>query len=481
MKITLVQRQLIAVISLLFALFLIHVIIFSLSSLKLTVSPEVYLNHIAIALGGFLFTILGGWVAFEIPGSLVFILLASGMVLLSGNITRSSVFIWFIVEYAGLAYLLYRINEYYQNQVSGLAVDREKFQNEKNDLAVSHTLKGEGISIFFEKYSTYYHLRKMAEELSITLSVADVCQKVVGRTAEFIPRGDMILIAIATEQSHELSMVACKAIQGGEQSLNKQGDPFDEWVVRSHKRLIVNDTQGDFRFDIKETSKQPGLRSLVIVPLLYQGRVMGILRIHSSKPNEFSNDDLRLLDAIGTLASSAISNARLYEKTEDLAIRDSLTGLYVRRFFYERLKQEHRRALLTKRPLSLLMCDLDHFKACNDRFGHGAGDLVLTRLAELMRESLENAIIARYGGEEFAILLPETSKQDAMMEAEKLRQRVENDPFSIRREKIKMTVSIGVSTIPEDTLDQQHFLELADKALYQAKRTGRNKVCLSEV
>ena len=220
---------------------------------------------------------------------------------------------------------------------------------------------------------------------------------------------------------------------------------------------------------------------MIIAPLIHERKVIGTLRIHSSKAEVFTNDDLRLLDTIAVVASSAISNAMLFEQTEQLAIKDSLTGLYVRRYFFDRLKDEHRRALLTHRPLSVLMCDLDHFKECNDRFGHAAGDLMLIQFSQILKQSVAHGIVARYGGEEFSVLLPETSKKDAAELADQVRLAVEKNPFMIRRERIAMTVSIGVANLPDDTLDLESLIQKADQALYQAKRMGRNRVCSSEI
>ena len=257
----------------------------------------------------------------------------------------------------------------------------------------------------------------------------------------------------------------------------KEGDLFDFWVIRNRKRLLITDTQKDFRFDAGQMSLQGDMvRCLISAPLLHEGRVLGTLRLHSEKPETFTADDLRLLDAIATLASAALSNAMLFEKTQELAIRDSLTGLYVQRYFFDRFREEHKRALLRSYPLSLLMCDLDHFKAANDRWGHGAGDLMLFRFAEILREKVEDGIVARYGGEEFAVLLPDLSKEKAASLAEAIRKAMESFPFAIRREKVQMTVSIGVASIPADTLDEQELLRKADEALYQAKREGRNRV-----
>ena len=479
-----IQRTIGLAFSLLLTFLLTYQIVFCLSALKTTASPEIYLIRIALALAGFCFPITSAWMSFQFLGGIIFSLYAAMLVLFAGVVLASPIFVWFMLLYIGLGYLLFRLDQDYENRIAAHSVDMEQFQNEKNDLEVAYKVKGEGISILFEKYSTYYNLRKLAEELATTLAVSELSRIIVERCYNFIPRGDVSLIALANTEGQALSLVAYKQMRSYPSSkiystTFKGGDLFDFWIVKNRRRLIVNDTQQDFRFDIKETAQLELIRSLVAAPLLYEGRIMGTLRINASKPNVFTNDDLRLLDTIAALASSALSNAMLYEQTEELAIRDSLTGLYVRRYFYDRLKEEHRRALLTQRPLSLLMCDLDHFKASNDRYGHAAGDLMLTAFAETLRQHCEHAIVARYGGEEFSVLLPETSREDAFEIADRIRKAVEANPFLLRREKIAMTVSIGVANLPQDTLDLEELVRKADQALYQAKREGRNKVCLS--
>ena len=304
---------------------------------------------------------------------------------------------------------------------------------------------------------------------------------VVNRTYDFVGRGDFVMISLAVAGGTRLSVAGLKwfSRQEAKPTVHHEGDLFDFWVIKNQRRLIVADIQQDFRFDIKEASRIPDVRSIVIAPLVHERRIIGTLRIQSAVRDGFSNDDLRLLDTIAVLASSALSNAMLFEQTEDLAIRDSLTGLYVRRYFFDRLKEEHRRVLLTQRPLSLLMCDLDHFKDCNDRHGHAAGDLMLLEFANILRRTCEGGIVARYGGEEFSILLPETPKADAAALAEKIRSGVEQTPFIVRRQRINMTVSIGVSNFPGDTLDFEMLVQRADEALYKAKKQGRNRVCLA--
>jgi diguanylate cyclase (GGDEF)-like protein len=475
------RRQISFVSALFFAFVITYRAVLCLAALKSTIVPEYYLNQIAILLAAFFFPILGGWIALRVVGGLVFAGFGAVVVLFVQTVTHSSVYMWFVFEYAMLCYILYRMESIYENQIAAFDVDREKSQNLMNDLNVSYKLKGEGISVLFEKYSTYYNLRKLAEKLATTISVSELLQMVVDCSLDFVPVGDISLITLAQQEEGGLAVAAMRRAVKPSGIRYKvedhQGDVFDYWVIKNRRRLIVTDTHQDFRFDVLEAQKILGLRSLVCAPIVNEGRVMGTLRVNSSKTKIFTNDHLRLLDTIALLASSALSNAMLFEETERLAIRDSLTGLYVRRYFFERLKEEHRRALMTNRPISLLMCDLDHFKNCNDRYGHGAGDLILVRFAEILTQSAENSIVCRYGGEEFSVLMPEISKEDAQTIAAKICMAVEREQFMIRRERIRMTVSIGVANFPKDTLDLETLIHKADQALYQAKRSGRNQVC----
>src|SRR3989338_584826 len=473
------RRQIIFGFSVFAACLLAVQILFSLSALKGTIEPERELSHIALALGAFLFPLLGTWYSFGFPGGILLAFIASIMVFFAIGVSSTSLLGWLILEYAAFCFVLLSLDQIYENQAATSGVDREHSQNEKNDLEVAHKSKGEGISILFEKYSTYYNLRKLAEELAGSLSVSELAGMVVNRVYDFVGRGDSIMISLAHAGGTSLSMAGFKWIsrQQPKPIFQYEGDIFDFWVIKNQRRLIINDIQQDFRFDVKETARLENVRSVIIAPLVHERRIIGTLRIQSGTREAFSNDDLRLLDHIAVLASSALSNATLFEQTEELAIRDSMTNLYVRRYFFERLKEEHRRVLLTQRPLSLLMCDLDHFKDCNDLHGHAAGDLMLLEFANILRHVCEGAIVARYGGEEFSILLPETPKKDAAALAEKIRAAVEQTPFMVRRQRINMTVSIGVSNFPQDTLDFEALVEQADQALYQAKKQGRNRVC----
>lgn len=167
------------------------------------------------------------------------------------------------------------------------------------------------------------------------------------------------------------------------------------------------------------------------------------------------------------------ANARL----ERLAVTDGLTGLFNHRRFHEVLQAELLRAVRHKRPMGVLMVDVDFFKKVNDSLGHPAGDELLRRLAEVLARDLRQTdLIARYGGEEFAVVLPETTKAEAMQVAERMRSAVEAKLNGTDQWKQKITVSIGIATFPEDGTSGEGLLEAADQAMYLAKRSGRNRV-----
>ncbi len=157
---------------------------------------------------------------------------------------------------------------------------------------------------------------------------------------------------------------------------------------------------------------------------------------------------------------------------------DSLTGIGTRRYFLERFSEEIHRSMRHKLNLSFLILDLDYFKQTNDRFGHLVGDVVLREVAVILKSNLrEIDVIGRYGGEEFTIVLTGIDREGAFRVAGRIRENIEAAVFRAYDEVITTTVSIGISVFPEDGLDAETLIETADKALYKAKETGRNRVC----
>jgi diguanylate cyclase (GGDEF)-like protein len=251
-----------------------------------------------------------------------------------------------------------------------------------------------------------------------------------------------------------------------------------------------------------QTAAGPGRR--LVLPLATKAAVQGWMDITSPDARSFDSDEVELLQILANQAAAALDNTRLYAELARQAITDGLTGLYNHRFFYERLRDEVLRAQRYGLPLSVLMFDLDDFKLYNDNYGHPAGDGVLRRVAQIMRTQLRGGvdIAARYGGEEFAVILPHTDPGGAesvgrrlsdqmrtaepdlatvggaVVAGERVRHFVEVEEFPGRApdERVHVTVSVGIASMPDHAGDAEHLVQAADKALYLAKSHGKNRV-----
>lgn len=218
--------------------------------------------------------------------------------------------------------------------------------------------------------------------------------------------------------------------------------------------------------------------SLLIIPIFTLRKLLGALLVER-KGRKWREEDIESLLFLARYTSIALENAELYQRLENLAIVDELTGVYNRRYFEDSLDREIKRALRYSHPLSLLMADIDFFKIYNDRNGHLAGDKVLQQVARVFKLNLrETDIISRYGGEEFTIILTETPKKEALTKAEEIRGKVEKEIFPGERSQPQgsLTLSIGVASFPEDAKNKEELVKKADQALYKAKQEGRNRV-----
>jgi len=188
-------------------------------------------------------------------------------------------------------------------------------------------------------------------------------------------------------------------------------------------------------------------------------------------------DFLKIGSAIFKFLSGTGVEASYYEEIYRMTIIDGLTGAHNKRYFLEFLERETARCARYRRPLSLLMFDIDHFKQINDTHGHLTGDYVLKELARrLLGRIRREELLARYGGEEFAAVLPETDHQGAMIFAEQIRRLVCDDVFEYEGDRFAVTISVGVATIEGQDMEPMAFIKMADENLYKAKREGRNRV-----
>lgn len=217
-------------------------------------------------------------------------------------------------------------------------------------------------------------------------------------------------------------------------------------------------------------------RPVAVVPLIYHERMMGVLMVSSDDPQRLWQDnEIMLMRTVADQVAVAVNHARLFQQMQHQALTDGLTGCFNRRFFEIQLERDLHLATRMRQPVSLILLDIDHFKRVNDEYGHDAGDVALRLLAGALREEVRGVdTAARYGGEEFAIILPQAGEEGALVVAERLRSRIEQTEVP---EVGSITASIGVATFPQHANSRDLLVTTADRALYQAKRTGRNRVC----
>jgi diguanylate cyclase (GGDEF)-like protein len=220
----------------------------------------------------------------------------------------------------------------------------------------------------------------------------------------------------------------------------------------------------------------PTTGSLLSLPVVHQGRLLGVLNLQRTGTAAFAAEEVELLAAVADQAAMAVQNARLHAETVALSITDALTGLANRRHLFRELEQEVARSARFRTQVSLVMMDLDHFKEHNDAAGHLAGDAVLRQVADVLRGQVRRVdVVARYGGEEFCLILPQVTKADALEVAEKLRRSIAEQSFG-NTPPGGVTISAGVAHLPTDASTLEGLLEAADAALYASKRRGRNRI-----
>jgi diguanylate cyclase (GGDEF)-like protein len=215
-------------------------------------------------------------------------------------------------------------------------------------------------------------------------------------------------------------------------------------------------------------------QSEICVPLIFLGEKLGVLALDASRKDAFDIEDRQPLESVADICAAAIQNANNFNRMKQLAYVDGLTGIHNRRFFEMRIVEELERAVRFQGRLSMIMVDIDNFKKLNDEFGHLLGDEILRSVASILKQQLRRMdMVCRYGGDEFAILVPETTGENAIRVAEKLRRHVETHPFpGVPR---PVTISCGVAAYPTHGPSRDDVVAAADGALYSAKQAGRNR------
>ncbi len=247
-------------------------------------------------------------------------------------------------------------------------------------------------------------------------------------------------------------------------------------IINMGEPVRVNDLSS--RTDYEPLLKSA--RSVMLVPMETHGKTTGLLSAESPRASAFVDQDEQFLAVLARSAAMALENSILHRKTEELTIIDDLTGVYNYRYFAAKINEEKRRAVRYDQPLALIMIDIDWFKRFNDNYGHEVGNQVLIGLSEVIRRCVRDVdILCRYGGEEFIIILPQTVEREAMRIAERIRAEVEAAQFGGGGgiPPLKLTVSVGITSFPENRRAEDEIINAVDQALYRAKGSGKNTVC----
>ncbi len=319
-------------------------------------------------------------------------------------------------------------------------------------------------------YETSRVLGETHDEKEITDKVLDIADKILGF--------EMCSIQLLSSTGESLRERA--RLQDGERHTSKLRERLplvglmaDVITSGSAKRLV------DLEGAIGYVATLENARSALIAPMMSHGKVLGLLQAESVKRNRFSDMDQKVFATLTASAAMAYENSRLHRELEKMVVIDELTGVYNYRYFSDKLADEKKRAARYRQPLSLLMVDIDWFKKCNDTFGHEAGNVLLKGVVGVIKVNIRDTdILARYGGEEFIVILPQTLHEDAEIIAERIRSEVERSSFGdgAKFPILRATVSIGITTFPDNGHDEEEIVQLVDRAMYIAKGQGKNAV-----
>lgn len=316
-------------------------------------------------------------------------------------------------------------------------------------------------------------LHAIGREIVSTLDLSRV-YSIVDRDCRKILDVERFLITLVDPDSAELRRVYSRRRGEPPREREEPGSgPVERRVAATKRPFRSDEVEFD---DAPDPCGRDGARcrSLLAVPLIVEERVIGVLQVQSHRPAAYDDHQLSVLTTIAQQAAVAVENARHYK----MATLDSLTGLFLRDYFFRRVEEEYHRARRYGGEFALLMLDLDTFKDINDRHGHAAGDRLLQEIGHAVRGRLRTADLAcRYGGDEICLLLPETDRDGAVIIADRLRRSIDTVRISIDGDVVGTTVSIGISAFPEDdTGDLTVLLRRADQAMYRAKSDGRDRV-----
>ena len=365
--------------------------------------------------------------------------------------------------------------------MAALSAERE-FQYLEQDLEVMRTAAGqlgvavENARLFAEEQRRVKHLAFLNNISKTAISSEDAEQMMddIVREIQKNFRYDHIGIGIMDYATKDIEIKAEAGTTS--QALGRRisvGSGILGRVARTgESALVQNAGQGQLAGVLPES------RAVLCLPISYGDTLLGALNVESRNENAFHPQDVLILNTLADLLATALHNSFVFQKLQQQSITDGLTGIKTRRFFWEALSSEWKRASRSGRPFSVVLIDLDKFKEVNDTLGHLEGDLVLARVGRLLEQKCRQSnVVARYGGDEFIILMPETGIEQAQVLAERLRLWLATDPML---EEHHITGSFGVASFPVHGFAVEDLIRVADAGMYVAKKTGGNHVATAE-
>ncbi|MDX2087699.1 MAG: sensor domain-containing diguanylate cyclase [Kofleriaceae bacterium] len=321
-------------------------------------------------------------------------------------------------------------------------------------------------------------LTATARRLSASLQLEELVEAVAREVCSAIPEAELVAL-VHRRSGGESGLV----IDGYDRAADRffrqpmaEGEGATGWVMKTGAPRRIDDLGETEDLAITGDGSH-GVRSWLGVPLMMYGGIEGVIAVQSTRPGTFRDDHQRLLESLGLQIAAALQNAHLYE----LAMVDGLTGLFMRRYFDARIEEEIERSKRYGTPFSVVMMDVDDFKKLNDEHGHLIGDRVLRTIANTVKAQLRGVdTAARYGGEEIAVILPRSDMVAAYNVGERIRAAIAESRITTDAEPpqaLAVTASFGIASFPESkATDGEDLIRRADRALYRAKRTGKNRV-----
>lgn len=335
-----------------------------------------------------------------------------------------------------------------------------------------------------QKVQLLQTLNEVVQAINSSLTPKEIFNTILAKAADLI-KAEGWSVLLLDESGEELVFEAASG-KAGKKILGmrlKVGQGVAGWVARYGKSLIIPDVSKDPRFysGVDEKTKFT-TKSVLCVPMKSRDRIIGVVEVVNKIGGvTFTQDEFEIFESVVAHLTIALEKARMYRKMEEATQVDDLTQLFNTRYCNQYLDNFLIERKDTKGVISLVFMDIDFFKLVNDNFGHLVGSETLKLVGErMLRVVRRNDVIVRYGGDEYIVLLPNTDKITAAAIAERIRMEISKEPFyAFGNKKFSITVTLGVATYPEDAANRDNLIGKADKAMYQGKMSGRDKVVLA--